>query len=176
MSISVGTIGTSGAVIKSFQNLSFSHPDNKNNWTVTIPTAIDPDNTMLLVHGWLPPIGGDRDPKNWMLSHQLTGPTSILTSRYEKVNGGISYRLYVIEYESGIKSIQRGTKTGGGSITINAVNPNKTWVNYLGAISTHHEFVRAHSIRHELNLTSPTNLYFQLDAEVTASYEVVEFI
>lgn len=160
-----------GAIIGSIQTISDKVRDNAEDMNTTI-TSVDMNRTMIIRTGWKPQFTAP--PKHYCFLHQLTSSTNIFTDRIERrdPDGGIFFDLLVIEYASGIASIQRGTSTTG-DVTINEVDLNKTIINYLGQKYNSTDWASGKGNRHWLRLTTSTNL--SVFADGTLSYEVIEF-
>lgn len=169
--------GLGGAKIKSIQNVVVTPNSIISNVTIN---AVDTASTMMILTTWRP--NGNVDPENSCVRHELTSSTNIRTTRVATGFNPLC-RLLVIEYSSGIKSVQRGSQTGAGNVTINAVDVNKTIVTYLGQSGGWRDWGDGFGSNYILDLTSSTNLNVTTSVSLdytgplvaTISYEIVEF-
>lgn len=171
-----------GAVIKSMQIIpptkmpdgNFDPEKLVKNYTIN---AVDPTKTILLNVGFNDSVTTGL-PSRTCIRAQLINSTTVRLTRQAVTDPlNVYYYFTVIEYESGIKSIQRGISTPT-TLTINSVNTNKTIVNILGMSSTsttssHFGGNLIASARGYLS--SATQLVLSGNGTCTLSYEVVEF-
>lgn len=132
----IPTVST-GLVIKSIQRGVIFMATTENVTDATI-TSVDTSKTVVNFLGSRSSASGTSNDGAILL--QLSSSTIVSASRYKdaSIAGYVSYE--VIEYSSGIKSIQRGLITFGATDdynakTITSVDPTKTIVRWLGSIS-----------------------------------------
>jgi hypothetical protein len=166
----------SGAAIKSIQTINHVKMTENSTTKDNTITEVDMDKTMLIVTEWL--VSSALTPNEACLQHQLLSSTNVRTTRIQQQDpGSVYYSLLVVEYESGIASIQRGT-SGPDNVTISEVDLDKTIVHCLGNTNTRASSTNWNNggpVKYRLSLTTSTNLLIEGDSESVFSYEVVEF-
>jgi hypothetical protein len=118
-------------------------------------------------------------PNRTCIRAQLINSTTVRLTRSSSSDPTAAYYYFtVLEYESGVKSIQRGSSTPA-TITISAVDTTKTIVHILGVSSTSNSATDwGGGLMIPINrgyLSSSTQLVLAGNAVNTISYEVVEF-
>ena len=142
--------------------------------TVTI-TAVDVDKSFLIYGGIL---SGSNDPTYGTCRIELTNATTVTGTR------GAAHALHatcpfsVVEFSSGIKSIQFGTITmtdEENTDTIDAVDTAKAFVIYLGAAITMSDWANGVCTVELTNATTVTCKGSQSNQAAVVGYVVVEF-
>lgn len=167
------TQAPSGAAINNIQRFdeTFSSQTIRD---VTI-TEVDTTKTMLLFNGHLP--AGIRD-REALVSIVLLNATTVRLQKYDAAyDPRIAFT--VVEYSSGIESIQRGvaimTSQAILDVTINEVDLAKSITSWLNLYSNDSSFGSSYVVS---NLLDATTLRLQRDwtgPNVNVSWEVIEF-
>ncbi len=160
-----------GAVIKSIQQVTIQAPGGQ----ITI-NEVNPDKTMLICSfSLLSP----SNPQSTYFTVELTNSTTLSASSFSNVIG----KIMVVEYESGVKSVQRGILTlpryqdTPAEYVINPVNVNKSLVFQCG-VRVYSSFPDQRTVT--LHLKDSTHIEanrgdYQGSSNSYLSWEVIEF-
>jgi len=166
---------SNNVVIKSIQIVPHTRISDRSIVKDYTISDVDTSKTILMNVG---SYGNNADPHEGMIRAELINSTTVrLTRNAYQDPGDVHYYFTVVEYSSGIKSIQRGA-SGIGTITISEVNVNKTIVNICNASSTAGSFEdwrygNMTNNRGYLNSSIEIELFGHNSN--TISYEVIEF-
>ena len=158
------TLLSSGATIKSIQ--SFNRWSNGNQ---TI-SSVDTDKTVLLVQR----MNTENSNASWKCRAELTSSTNVACTLTKA-----ALTVFVVEFESGIKNVQRGTFVhGGGSFdyeSISAVDLDKAIIINNGTEGTQH--TARSSVFLEFNSSTQIRSYANGGGthNATVGYEILEF-
>ncbi len=166
-----------GAVFNSIQSGSLNTVNKTGTAAIS---AVDMSKTMLLQRGNLAFNHSLLNDYIYKGLIKLNNSTTVYGERYQ--NNAISIVEYftVLEFASGIQSIQRGLITVAAAsatedVTISAVDTSRTFINWLGSYSGDGHIDDRYTY---LSLTSPTNLRAtRTGVENTSitSFEIIEF-
>lgn len=131
--------GDMGARLKSVQQVELELGAGSGEIDFTI-NSVDVDNTFLILGGQHANVVG---PEHCTYTVKLKNSTTV-TVNVDAAVGGRDIWVTVVEFESGIKNIQRGITALLASdqheaVAITTVDLNKTWVSYLGCRTTETE-------------------------------------
>ena len=169
------TPAAGGAALNSIQQGTISITSGNLTNTATI-NAVDTDKAFLLHLGNTAP--SSTGPKAIHTRLTLTDATTVTATR-GVTDSEAAVRFVVIEFSSGIASIQRGTisldASGDGTAAINAVNTDKAFVIHSGQ-STNTGNSYQGDVRITLNTSTQVQAWGSASgANRTVAFEVVEF-
>lgn len=174
-SIQYITQAPSGAVIKSIQQGSITFTNTGDTATIN---EVDMNKSVLIYGGH---ITGQAGLTRHGCRLVLTDSTTV-TAYMDGNFATVVVRFTVLEFDSGIKSIQRGITTLVGlgvtfiDVTISSVDLTKSWVNYLGHTRN---LSHLYNILTNAYLVNETTLRISVNTGpeygVTTSWEIIEF-
>ena len=168
------TPAPSGAVLESIQMGEIALGAAETSDTAPI-TGVDTAKAFLINLGYWGSTAGDTDRECRL---ELTNATTVTVSR-TATGGTVTVRFAVVEFSSGINSIQRGTITlasqKSNTATITGVDTAKTFLSNLGSTTTVSGTDR---VKAALELTDATHVQAEADAAnatLICGFEAIEF-
>lgn len=160
-----------GSAVKSVQQGSINLANVTSN-TATI-VAVNPAHSILYYLGRSPGDTGNAEPRYHNARVVFTNGTTITAVRGDSDGTGVLVRFMVVEYWPGvIKSIQRGSRTGNGTVTIAAVNLKRAHIVPLGISSVDNTTL---SLEMTMELTDATTVTTFSGANQATGFQVVEW-
>lgn len=163
------------SIIKSVQRSTIAITGGTATATATI-TAVDPSNSRLVYLAVTSTDANAYTQYGWC-GLTFTNATTITATRTSTLNT-CTVSFEVIEYVPGvIKSVQRGTVSGGSTATITAITTTKASLAYLGHTgnSVSYEPTLCESNLVLTNATTVTSNQVNTGNPITSYFEVVEF-
>ena len=171
-----------GAQLKSIQTVNF-HLDQNVDTVKDMPiNAVDLNKTYLICAG-AKQNAGTETMWMWTWNVKILNDTTVRVYRSRGDYSTLDLTAHVVEFESGIKSVQRGDFTlnageSSGILTINPIDTNKYFINNLGMRRGNDYLRYASNYDVRITLENSTAVKFERSGttyQIITSYEIVEF-